>query len=73
MAKLIIHLIRITIRRCNFKIKHLIKSDARKENLIDKMMSRIANKLPLIRKIKDNEDIGTYIQHTEHKLHVLNE
>ena len=37
------------------------------------MMSRIANKLPLIRKIKDNEDIGTYVQHTEHKLHVLNE
>lgn len=37
------------------------------------MMSRIAKKLPLIRKIKGNEDIGTYIQHTEHKLHVLNE
>ena len=37
------------------------------------MMSKNANKLPLIRKIKDNEDIGTYIQHTEQKLHVLNE
>ena len=39
------------------------------------MMSRIANKLPLRkeRKIKDNEDIGTYVQHTEHKLHVRNE
>ena len=34
------------------------------------MMSRIAKKLPLIRKIKGNEDIGTYIQHTEHKLQV---
>lgn len=34
------------------------------------MMSRIANKLPLIRKIKDNKDIGAYIHHTEHKLQV---